>query len=148
MGKQGNLFWYQALFLPCFLKNNREGPYFFHQSNWKWTYISISNSMNWHGKSYYWSICTLHSFFYHWFQFRKLADLEPIEVTFLLLAFVSIVGACIITVVRVNDADKGEPDSTFGILLLINLGKLFIKSLDPVDPWDRDNPPKLYQKQD
>jgi len=56
-------------------------------------------------------------------RFRLLADLEPIEVTFLLLAFVSIVGACFITIVRVHDSlsFKNEADFTFGVLLLINL---------------------------
>lgn len=54
-------------------------------------------------------------------KFRLLSDLEPIEVTFILLAFVSIVGACIVTIVRVYDSNSSEADLTFGILLLINL---------------------------
>lgn len=54
-------------------------------------------------------------------KFRLLSDLEPIEVTFILLAFVSIVGACIVTIVRVYDSQSSEADFTFGILLLINL---------------------------
>ena len=54
-------------------------------------------------------------------KFRLLSDLEPIEVTFILLAFVSIVGACIVTIVRVYDSNNSEADFTFGILLLINL---------------------------
>ncbi|XP_047130008.1 uncharacterized protein LOC101241780 isoform X1 [Hydra vulgaris] len=57
-------------------------------------------------------------------KFRLLNDLEPIEVTFILLAFVSIVGAGIITVVRINDSPRSSPDFTFALLLFINL--LFI----------------------
>ena len=35
----------------------------------------------------------------------------------------SIVGACIITIFRVSESSKNQVDFTFGILLLINLGK-------------------------
>lgn len=52
---------------------------------------------------------------------RLLADLEKIEVAFLVLAVVSIVGAFIITLIRVAGSAIGHPDFTFGVLLLINL---------------------------
>lgn len=54
-------------------------------------------------------------------KFRLLADLEPMEVTFILLAFVSIVGAAIITIVRLNESQQGDADFTFAMLLLLNL---------------------------
>lgn len=54
-------------------------------------------------------------------RFRLVADLEPMEVTFLLIAFVSIVGAAIITIVRIKESEKGDSDFTFAVLLLVNL---------------------------
>ncbi|XP_057301095.1 uncharacterized protein LOC130635692 isoform X2 [Hydractinia symbiolongicarpus] len=54
-------------------------------------------------------------------RFRLVADLEPMEVTFLLIAFVSIVGAAIITIVRIKESENGDSDFTFAVLLLVNL---------------------------
>ena len=52
---------------------------------------------------------------------RLLSDLERIEVAFLLVAFVSLVTAFVISFVRVSESAQGQPDFTFGILLIINL---------------------------
>ncbi|XP_065681905.1 uncharacterized protein LOC105844819 isoform X3 [Hydra vulgaris] len=55
---------------------------------------------------------------------RRFHDLKRIEKAFIRLAFVSIVIAGIITVVRINGLLKPSADFTFALLLLINL--LFI----------------------
>jgi len=49
-------------------------------------------------------------------------DLEIKEMMFLLFAFVSMVGAGIISIVRIHLTENTDPEMTFSILLLVNLG--------------------------
>uniref|UniRef100_A0A7M5VDC2 DUF7789 domain-containing protein n=2 Tax=Clytia hemisphaerica TaxID=252671 RepID=A0A7M5VDC2_9CNID len=54
-------------------------------------------------------------------KFRLVGDLEIKEMMFLLFAFVSMLGAGIISVVRIQMTSDADPEMTFSILLLVNL---------------------------
>lgn len=58
-------------------------------------------------------------------KIRLFGDLELKEILFLLFAFASMVGAGVISIIRISKTETSDPEMTFCILLLVNLGNFF-----------------------
>ena len=60
--------------------------------------------------------------FIQYFQVKTFAGLEAVEWTFLIISVINVLVAVGLTINRIVVLEKGSPDYTFAIILLINIG--------------------------